>query len=1001
MVNPYYEINNIDCYNPMEDLSNGSTSGHINISSNHTSYTSDGTLKLFHQNIRGLKHKTDELRNALGPNPPHALCLTEHHMSSLDVDFVTIDQYNLGAVYCRNTFSKGGVCIYVHNSLNYSNINLDSFSIDQIIEICAVKIQSAQRNICVIAIYRAPTGNFVQFLSVLDRILSSIYYPGLEIVICGDINVNYLNVSSRKKQLNTLLLTYNLSSIVNFPTRSQNNSVSLIDNIFIDNSHSGKYRVYPMRNGLSDHDAQLLIFSNIYMQVSKFIISTRRMFSDQSLANFKWQLSFETWEDVFNGNDVDTIFNCFLNTYLRIFNTCFPLKKIITPKFKTNNWITPGIRNSCRHKRELYLLLRNKNDTKSKSYYKLYCRILSRVINAAKRMHYDGLIANSNNKMKATWNIVKSVTNGNSGSNIIQSLLINGNTFDNKQVIADSFQNYFLSITDKIVSTYKNDDNREKNCIDYLYRAFKSPYPGILFDRTTTKEIQNIIKSLKSKNSYGYDGISVKILKMSSLCIAAPLNYICNRSILSGLFPTRLKYSVIKPLFKKGDKKDIKNYRPISLLTSFSKIFEKVIYIRLNNHVINNNIFSVDQYGFRSNSSTEKASFKLINDILQALNNKSYVGGIFCDLEKAFDCVNHDLLMKKLKFYGITDNAYALIKSYLNDRYHRVCIDGDKSCSHIFSEWGKIKHGVPQGSILGPILFLFYINDLPDAINYNSLPVLFADDTSLIVSNPDLTIFKNDLIQVFKQLHRWFNANLLSLNYNKTQFVQFCTTNSSITQIEISHNNKCIVNSSNTRFLGIILDEGMSWKDHTDGLKVKLSKACYAIRFLRPLVSHESLRTIYFSYFHAVMTYGIIFWGNSSHSDSIFKLQKRVIRIITYSRNKDSCRDLFKELNILPFYSQYLFSLLNFVIDNKSWFRTNMELYDINTRNKYNLHITQPRLSSYKNGAYYMGIKAFNQLPCYIKELSDDRIRFKNILKNYLLSKSFYSLKEFFFNEKF
>ena len=184
--------------------------------------------------------------------------------------------------------------------------------------------------------------------------------------------------------------------------------------------------------------------------------------------------------------------------------------------------------------------------------------------------------------------------------------------------------------------------------MDYLYSTFKNPYPNIIFDRTTTKEIENIIKSLKPKNSYGYDEISVKILKICSPFIATPLNYICNRAILSGTFPSCLKYSVIKPLFKKGGKKDIKNYRPISLLTSLSKVFEKMIYIRLTNHIKIIIYYLLSSMDLEVKSSTENPSFKLLNDVLQALNNKSNVGGLFCDLEKAFDCVDHNLLMEKL-----------------------------------------------------------------------------------------------------------------------------------------------------------------------------------------------------------------------------------------------------------------------------------------------------------------------------------------------------------------
>jgi hypothetical protein len=248
------------------------------------------------------------------------------------------------------------------------------------------------------------------------------------------------------------------------------------------------------------------------------------------------------------------------------------------------------------------------------------------------------------------------------------------------------------------------------------------------------KEIKEIINSLPWKNSSGYDEIPLRILKISMPLIITPLTYLCNKSISIQNFPTKLKYSQIIPIFKKGNKTELNNYRPISLLTFFSKIFEKLIYTRLNKHTISNKILANEQYGFRSNTSTEKAVYQLTNKILKALDNKEWVGGIFCDLSKAFDYVNNDILLEKLKFYGISGNANKLIRSYLTDRYQRVKLRNNLFMNY-YSEWDHVKQGVPQGLVLGSLLFLLYINDLPDTINDVSSPILFADETNLICTH--------------------------------------------------------------------------------------------------------------------------------------------------------------------------------------------------------------------------------------------------------------------------
>jgi hypothetical protein len=333
--------------------------------------------------------------------------------------------------------------------------------------------------------------------------------------------------------------------------------------------------------------------------------------------------------------------------------------------------------------------------------------------------------------------------------------------------------------------------------------------------------------------------------------ISSPLNYIFNLALSTGIFPARMKYSVVKPLLKKGDKSNISNYRPISLLTSFSRILEKIIYIRLYKHLITHNILVKEQYGFRENSSTQKAIFNLLKEIINALNNKRKAGGIFCYLHKAFDCVNHEILLAKLEFYGVTGNFLRLIRSCLEHRYQRVEIGIKSNHDKVYSEWERIKHGVPQGSVLGPLFFLVYINGLPKMANTTAIPVLGADDMSVIVTSTNNKDFYNNIMSSLEQLTNWFTMNLLSLNLYKTNFVLFKIKNSPNIDLSINYVNVNVISRTDIKFLGVTSDNFLNWKVHIDNLFSKLSTSTFTIRILKQTLSQDILLMTYFAYFHS------------------------------------------------------------------------------------------------------------------------------------------------------
>ena len=424
--------------------------------------------------------------------------------------------------------------------------------------------------------------------------------------------------------------------------------------------------------------------------------------------------------------------------------------------------------------------------------------------------------------------------------------------------------------------------------------------------------MSKIIQKLKPKSSYGHDEISTILLKSIAPEIKSVLTLIINQSFCNGIFPDKLKVAKIKPIFKKDDPHIADNYRPISLLPSISKVFEKVAFLQVYDYFTKNELLYESQYGFRQLHSTELAALEITDKIYEDLDNKKLPLAIYLDLSKAFDTIDHSILLYKLRYYGIQGSSLNWFGSYLSNRKQYV------EFNDTLSDLKEIKTGVPQGSILGPLLFIIYMNDIykvTDKFHFT----LYADDTSLMepLCTFNVNIDNNHIVSTainseLNLIFEWLSLNKLSLNVKKTKMMVFHYRQRNIDNIipKLEINGIAIERVKQFNFLGIILDEHMSWKPHINKVACKIARTIGTINRLKRFLPQSILKMLYNSLILPHLNYGILTWGTKL--GRLPKLQKWAIRTITNSKYNAHTEPLFKKLNLLKISDIYYINALKF-----------------------------------------------------------------------------------------
>ena len=540
-------------------------------------------------------------------------------------------------------------------------------------------------------------------------------------------------------------------------------------------------------------------------------------------------------------------------------------------------WLSASIKISIDRNKMLYgKMLRHES---SQEKYKKYNALLRKTIRTAKVKFYKDMCWEYKEQTKKLWGLINEISRKkNDKTGAIEYLNIDGIKEYSSRGICNRFAKYFAEVGKNFSKKIPTSKRPVK---DYL-KLMQSNQKSLFLSPTTTQEIVKLVSRLPNKCSSGHDNISNILLKEIIDQLAPALEQVFNKSMTLGEFPTLMKLVEVVPLYKGKEHFIETNYRPISLLTTMSKVLEKIVYQRVYSFLQDTGQIYDNQYGFRANHSCEHDIGQVVGSLVKNMENRLYTGCILLDLSKAFDTIEHRILLSKLELYGIRGNALSWFESYLTDRKIQVKCRTVSNMKETMSKEYPVEYGTPQGSCLGPLIFLIFVNDLHLHLQHSE-GVQFTDDTTLLFRHQNLNYLQFCIESELSAIQEWFNANKLTLNVEKSSYLLYHTRNQPIPNFKIALNGVEIPRTSCAKFLGVWLDDKLKWNTHVNKLISKLKCGIGMMGRSKNLLSTKAKKLLYYGQIHSNLSYALCIWGpmlQSSLKKQLCKIQKKAVRLI-------------------------------------------------------------------------------------------------------------------------